>query len=250
MRDSLINFIKTAETLISFQGKTVLEVGCGNGEMLKEIAVQYKPEMIIGIDPKVPQSQQGDKWKIEQGNIITLNYPNNFFDAVISVATLEHISDINGALCEIKRILKPYGKLYLSFGPIWSSIVGHHFLLGDEEWAKIIPAWGHLWMDKNEMLNYLQPLVGEEKAEKACSSIYDCKRLNRLVRKDYYDAFINSGLWIRFIQENISLSRLNRFGIRESEYTAEIYSKLRDKFQPQDLSVMGMTVLLEKYANL
>lgn len=56
--------MKTAETLISFQGKTVLEVGCGNGEMLKEIAVQYKPEMIIGIDPKVPQQQQGDNWKI------------------------------------------------------------------------------------------------------------------------------------------------------------------------------------------
>ncbi len=62
---------------------------------------------------------------------------------------------------------------------------GHHYSLDNKDWAELIPPWGHLWMNKEEMLNYLRPLVGEEKAEKACSSIYDCKRLNRLTRKEY-----------------------------------------------------------------
>lgn len=110
--------------------------------------------------------------------------------------------------------------------------------------------WGHLWMDKKEMFDYLQPLVGEEKAQQACESIYDSKRLNRLARKDYYEAILNSGLWVRFIEEIISLSRFSRFGRCESEFSPEIYTKLRGKYQPQELSVLRLTFLLEKYANL
>ena len=243
-------FMETANQQIDFIGKTVLEVGCGNGEMLKAIASRYKPKLIIGIDPKVDQPQKGDNWEIVQGDITALDYNDCSFDAVISLAVLEHISDIPVAFAEIKRILKSYGKFYTKSGIIWSSIVGHHYLLDDREWAEFIPPWGHLWMDKSEMFNYLQPLVGDEKAKIACASIYDSKRLNRLSRKDYYEAIINSGLWVRFIQENISLSGFSRFGIPESEYSQELYSKLKQKYQPQDLSVLRLTFLLEKYANI
>lgn len=243
-------FMEAAHQRVNLSDKTILEVGCGSGEMLKEIAAKYKPAMIIGVDPKVIQEQQGDNWRIVQGDVTALKYPDCSFDVVISVATFEHITNLPKAFSEIKRILKPFGKLYVSLGPIWTSIRGHHYRLADRKWAELIPPWGHLWLNQNEMFNYLQPLVGEEEARKACSSIYECKRLNRLTRRDYYNIILNSGMWVRFVQEWISLSRFSRFGDRESEYSIEIYKKLAKKYQPQDLSVDGITFLLEKYANL
>lgn len=243
-------FMETAHQQVNFSDKTILEVGCGNGEMLKEIAAKYKPAMIIGVDPKVIQEQQGDNWRIAQGDVTALNYPDCSFDLVISLAVLEHISDLEKAFYEIKRVLKPYGQLYTKTGILWTSVIGHHYALDDKVWTELIPPWGHLWMNKKEMFEYLQPLVGEEKAQQACESIYECKRLNRLARRDYYEAILNSGLWVRYIEENISLSRYSRFGRRESEYSLEIYAKLKGKYQPQDLSVLRLTFFLEKYANL
>lgn len=88
-------FIQKANQFIDFRDKNVLEVGCGNGEVLKEIANKNKPKMITGIDYKMEsqQFQQGENWKIEQGDITDLQYPDSFFDIVISVASFEHISD-------------------------------------------------------------------------------------------------------------------------------------------------------------
>lgn len=245
-------FIQKANQFIDFSDKNVLEVGCGNGEVLKEIANKNKPKMITGIDYKMEsqQFQQGENWKIEQGDITDLQYPDSFFDIVISVASFEHICDINKALFQIKRVLKPYGKFFTMFGPIWTSIVGHHYLFYEESWAKLIPPWGHLWMKEDEMLAYLEPLVGNESAQVACTRIYRSSGINRVSRKEYYEAVFNCGLWVKYIQEHISLSRLSCFGIKDSEFNEEIYSKLRNKYQRNDLSVFGFTFLLEKFAKI
>lgn len=44
-----------------------------------------------------------------------LPYPNNFFDAVISTSAIHHakIEDIRKAICEIERILKPKGIIFI-----------------------------------------------------------------------------------------------------------------------------------------
>lgn len=38
------SFIEDANRQINFKNRTVLEVGCGNGEMLKAIAEQFTPK--------------------------------------------------------------------------------------------------------------------------------------------------------------------------------------------------------------
>ena len=76
--------------------------------------------MIIGIDPQISREQQGDNWKIVQGDGVSIQFT------------------------DCSRVLKPYGKPYVSLGPIWTSIRGHHYRIVDMKWAELIPTWGHL----------------------------------------------------------------------------------------------------------
>jgi len=49
-------------------------------------------------DPRVPSE-----------NLLSLTYPDQHFDLVITSETLEHVPDVDGALKEIHRVLKPGG---------------------------------------------------------------------------------------------------------------------------------------------
>jgi hypothetical protein len=55
-------FAESIKQHISLEGKRILEVGCGNGDLLKYIGAYYNPDMIIGIDPNLESW-----WNIEEG---------------------------------------------------------------------------------------------------------------------------------------------------------------------------------------
>lgn len=248
-------FIKNANGYIDFRDKTILEIGCGNGTDLRKIASEYKPRFIIGIDNSLDnwwstQPSKGGNWEVDEGDAANLQFPDNYFDVVISLATFEHISDLESSLKEIKRVLKPFGKFYTEYSPIWTSVIGHHYDFWiDEDNANLIPPWGHLWMNKEEMIEYLVPKVGIERAHSAAYSIYESKIINRLARSDHYRLVLESGLWIREINESISLSRTHHFGNRQSEMTQEVYAKLNGLYKPEELAVSGFRLYLEKYAS-
>ena len=42
-------------------------------------------------------------------------FPNSYFNTIVSNSSLEHVEDIDGALREIWRVLKPAGRLYTTF---------------------------------------------------------------------------------------------------------------------------------------
>lgn len=247
-------FIDNASRLLDFQGKTVLEVGCGSGEMLKEMARRLSPRLIAGIDSNLgmwsASPATADNWEIAELDATNTGYPDNFFDIVISVGVFEHVIDLKGALREAGRVLKPSGKLYTEFSPIWSSVIGHHYNFWVEKDAGLIPGWGHLWMSEAQMLEYLAPRIGEGRAGRACLDIYRGGGINRLSRMDYYHIFLNSGLWVRNLSEHISLSSRVHFGGGESELTPEIFSRLRDRYGLHELGVLGFTLLLEKLPGL
>ena len=95
-----------------------LDIGCGMGEHYPFITERELAEgSYIGVDL--------DRFKLEhlsachpeiplvQGNVFTLPFPNEKFDLVQLLATLEHFgrNDIDRVLDESLRVLKPGGKL-------------------------------------------------------------------------------------------------------------------------------------------
>ncbi|NML23598.1 class I SAM-dependent methyltransferase [Pseudoflavitalea sp. G-6-1-2] len=98
----------------SLHGKTVLEVGCGEGygmEMLHHQAAQW-----LAIDKKKPARVEFNDHKQFQYCLLPhlTGIPSNNFDTVICFQVIEHIEDDHALLREMKRVLKPGGTLYLT----------------------------------------------------------------------------------------------------------------------------------------
>ena len=65
---------------------------------------------------------------VEYQDITNLTYPDESFDVVHCVNTLDHIKDIKKAISEMKRICKPGGWIYLRHGPRQKTqLRGHHY---------------------------------------------------------------------------------------------------------------------------
>lgn len=90
--------------------KRCLEVGCGIG-LLQDSAIDY-----VGIDITESVGKHLHKpFVVCDG--AELPFPNNNFDAIWSITTLEHVPNPEKALSEMRRVLKNGGLLYLH--PAW-----------------------------------------------------------------------------------------------------------------------------------
>lgn len=84
-------------------GKRVLDIGCGNGILVKELALNgFKAD---GIDPQAAQDK-GKNWQISNGSINDFKFSPNAFDTIISLKTLEHIPDAKSTLASWRVLSK------------------------------------------------------------------------------------------------------------------------------------------------
>jgi SAM-dependent methyltransferase len=75
----------------------VLEVGCGQGELARDLAGEgYE---VLGIDPDAPEGPM-----FRQTTIEALDDPGPF-DAVVASLSLHHVEDLGGVLDKLVRLL-------------------------------------------------------------------------------------------------------------------------------------------------
>jgi len=98
--------------------KTILDVGCGNGILMKNLELTKKNE-VHGIDISKPLLKEAKKYNIKtlfydvdkRGN---LPYPKEYFDVIFLVEIVEHIFYPKGLFKKCYKILKPNGKIYMT----------------------------------------------------------------------------------------------------------------------------------------
>lgn len=98
-------------------GGNILDVGCGTGIFLETLVnnSRYKWE-IKGIDinnNSVSKASLGIRKNILKKSINHTNFKNSYFDVITCYDVLEHSSDINKSLIEIRRVLKNDGILLI-----------------------------------------------------------------------------------------------------------------------------------------
>jgi 2-polyprenyl-3-methyl-5-hydroxy-6-metoxy-1,4-benzoquinol methylase len=100
----------------------VLDIGCGIGN--QTLLLAQKCGHITGVDINSEfitkarwfTEQIGDKVNVdfEHRRLEEIHFPSDSFDFIFSICVLEHIPDHESILQEVKRILKPGGRLFFS----------------------------------------------------------------------------------------------------------------------------------------
>ncbi len=114
---------------LSWKGKTVLDAGCGTGELAYLIAARGAKH-VRGIDYSheaiacARGAYTKNNLSFEQGEIMNTR---GRFDAVVCLGTLEHMDDPLGTLRCFKKILAPGGSMIVSC-PNWVNPRGYILL--------------------------------------------------------------------------------------------------------------------------
>jgi len=217
----------------SFKSLKVLDVGCGHGSLCVDIAARGASE-VVGIDI--------EKRLIEFATEnVSLNYPQfkdtiNFeycdidnlakrnFDVIVAKDSFEHILNLKSQLTQMKNRLKPGGRMYIGFGPLYNSPYGDHGR------TKVLLPWGHLIFPER----FLIKLVNKNR-DKKITNISELG-LNKLSLAQYREIFYNSGLRVTYFRINVSrnlmsklFSLIKRIPFLEEYFSHNIYCILENR---------------------
>jgi ubiquinone/menaquinone biosynthesis C-methylase UbiE len=147
---NVLKFLKTVSFDESF---TFLDVGCGNGWVVRKIAKEKKCKKAIGIDKSKKMIIQAKK-KIDSKNeeffhtdIESMDYKGKF-NFIFSMESLYYANSIEVALEKIYKLLKPGGQFFC----------GTDFYTDNKataRWAKIMKIQMHLH-SKNEWKKFFR----------------------------------------------------------------------------------------------
>ncbi len=101
-----------SEMLIKAKGK-VLDIGCGCGDLLEDLHRCGCEVYGIEINPNAVAVCQQKGFNVFSGNLEEARFQEDFFDTIIMWHVIEHLPSPKKTLLEIRRILKPYGKVFI-----------------------------------------------------------------------------------------------------------------------------------------
>ncbi|MCX8471627.1 MAG: class I SAM-dependent methyltransferase [Chitinophagaceae bacterium] len=158
------------QTLPIKSGIKVLEIGCGEGGVLKPF--YDKGCLSVGVDldgVRIDRAQDVFATEIATGNMrITLEnvYDDafktkykNFFDLIILKDVIEHIPQQENFIPYLKTLLVPRGKVFFGFPPWYMPFGGHQQIL-ISGWASKLPYY-HLL--PNFLYTGIMKMAGETK---------------------------------------------------------------------------------------
>ena len=102
---------------VAWEGRRVLEIGTGVGTDARNLIGRGAVYQGINVDQGSVDATArafevyGVSGNVRQCSATELDFPDNSFDVVYSFGVLHHIPDVNRAVSEITRVLKPGGEL-------------------------------------------------------------------------------------------------------------------------------------------
>ncbi|MDR3287329.1 MAG: class I SAM-dependent methyltransferase [Prevotellaceae bacterium] len=111
-------YSKTIDILNITNKDTILDIGFGNGKMLKKIS-SFNPQKLYGIDISEDMLKSAiqlnttaisaNKMELFLADVQNLPFADNFFDKIYTINTVYFWQNYENCFSEIKRILKPDG---------------------------------------------------------------------------------------------------------------------------------------------
>ena len=127
-------FLEAADEKQMFQGKKVLDIGCGAGGKTLYYASK-DAAFVYGIDPVEHYKEEAqhlarqkgleEKFSFVTGDAAKMPFEDKSFDTIIMNDAMEHVDRPRPVLMECHRVLKQGGRLYINFPPYYHPYGAH-----------------------------------------------------------------------------------------------------------------------------
>lgn len=230
---SLAEFWRRFGNQPAFAGLDVLDIGCGRGVMSLQVA-EAGAARVLGVDLNARAVARGrdaiDRLfphvaeRVELRGVDVADLPGDQqFDAAVSKDTFEHLADLPAVLAAVYRVLRPGGRLYAGFSPLFHSPFGDH----DRTGLRNIP-WAHTLLPRRIVLRSAARYFNEH-----FDTLLDLG-LNGMAPAQYRAAFADSSFEVESLLYNQGGKRLltvleqgRKLRPLEKYCTVSIYAVLR-----------------------
>jgi ubiquinone/menaquinone biosynthesis C-methylase UbiE len=149
--DSLLNGYYTRPAILNLAGdvagRRILDVGCGAGPI--SAALRERGATVAGFDSstkmlELARKRLGPDTDLRMADLGSpLPYPDGAFDDVIAALVLHYLEDWTGPLTELRRVLRPGGRLILDPAAARNDRRVHRSRLPDSRHQRAVPRTRH-----------------------------------------------------------------------------------------------------------
>ena len=188
---------KGLKQLVAIKPTTLLDVATGTADVAILASSMLNPEKIIGIDisdgmleigrQKIKKLSLENKIELINGDSEAIKFEDNSFDAVTVSFGVRNFQDLEKGLSEIKRVLKPGGKLMvLEFSkpklPLVKAVYNFYMKL-------VTPNMGRLFSKNKNAYKYLDESIKKFPEGKSFINVLD-----KLGYKETYNKTLSLGI--------------------------------------------------------
>lgn len=235
--------------LLPLRGARILVAGCGTGRDLESWA-RMNPAQIIAADwfrydrawlqwrQRFALVAPDTNVQFVQADLARMSdIPDASLDVVGSDAVFEHLRDLASVLAEFRRVLRPGGILYATFGPLWYGWGGDHV----SGYDRVESGFNHLILPRDEWLQYVDAAGSPGHSEHDGRTWIEHDLFSRLKPTEYLTHIADSGFSRAFVSAIIDPRAVHALQV-----SASLRETLLSKHPLRDLLVCGMTVIARR----
>jgi len=230
---SLERFVRRFGGALDFSGRSVLDVGCGNGVLCIE-AARRGATAVVGIDLDISAARLllrergqdvAERIAFVEGDGTLDALGGQRFDVVVSKDSFEHYDDPESFIHSVSAMIVPGGELIIGFGPLWKSPWGGHI-----EFMTKVP-WAHLVFPEHVIMTERRRFRPQEDARR----FEDVRGgLNKMTLARFESIVASCGLESVYFKTNVSdrkiikgMKLLSRIPPLREYFTQSIFTILR-----------------------